>query len=310
MAKRLQILLVLLFLLAGFSQPASAQTPVSTYPDHLAVLELDLRPEFDQPSMLVIYHMVLDSNTKLPATLKLTLPASVREPSAVAWVDPADGNLYSLAYNVEVSGENTYLTFTTTSPEVQVEYYDPALTQDGEKRLYQFNWPGEFDIDNMAIHIQQPMGAENMKISPSLGSPKLGQNEVKYYYSQLGAVTKGTSFNLSMQYEKKDKALSIEQLKVESSAPLNDTTFGRTSMTELMPWIIGILVLLLLISLVVWIRLVKYNPNHQRKQNRHKSSVLKFNDGVDDEPTYCHQCGQRAEKGDLFCRLCGEKIRQ
>ncbi len=306
-------LLLLIFSLAVLLpfQSAVAQGTAPDQPNTLAVLEVDLRPEFDEPSVLVIYHIVISAETKLPETLTIRIPARAKQPNAAAWVDPADGNMYDLKYTTQPSGEWIEVTMISPGPEIQLEYYDPQLTKVGTQREYAYDWSGDFEIQNLSIHIEQPLGASNMSIKPNLGSPQKGENGVYYYYAKLGSVPQGTSFSIQMQYDKAEDTLSIEQLKVSASGPLNDQTLGRSTLKEFMPWLTAVLFVIIISGGIWWF--LSFN---QRKLNmvdsaekRHKRTFKAILDGEEDH-NYCHECGQRAESGDLFCRICGTRLRK
>ena len=73
--------LIVLIFLAVMLPPLStaAQEKIS-----LSQLEIDLWPEFDQPSMLVIYKATLPSGVSLPVDLTFRIPLAAGSPSAVA----------------------------------------------------------------------------------------------------------------------------------------------------------------------------------------------------------------------------------
>ncbi len=79
-------------------------------------------PEYDRPSVLVIYHLLLSPNVVLPVTIDLRLPSQA-EVYAVAIVDPANG-LLNTPYDRQVQGDWATISVSVTSPELQVEYYD------------------------------------------------------------------------------------------------------------------------------------------------------------------------------------------
>ena len=163
--KRLFALLwILLFLLTAFHQNVSAQENPP-----LAILEIDLRPEYDQPGVLVVYHMVLTPDSKLPAALTVRIPSNAGDPSLVAWVNPSDGSMNAIPYQITTGEKWNLVTFTTSALEVDFEYHDPSLTLEGIKRTYEFDWGGDYKVGNLSIYVQQPLGAKNMVILPGLG---------------------------------------------------------------------------------------------------------------------------------------------
>lgn len=287
---------------------APMQTDQDQFPP-LAILEIDMRPEFDQPGVLVVYHMVLTSDTRLPATMTVRIPRRAEQPSQVAWVDPVDASMTSVPYTTVLNGDWIEVTFTTSAYEVNFEYYDPDLSIDGQNvRNFQFNWAGDFAVSNLSLYIQQPVGATDMQILPGLGDAQVGENGIVYYYSRLGEVDQATVFSIRLSYKKTDTNLSIEQLQVKPAGDLNDATTGRTSLREMMPWLIGFIGLLLILGIVWWVWLMNYTSKNF-KQFKLTELFSSRREEPAENAVYCQKCGNRAGKGDQFCRVCGSKLR-
>lgn len=297
----------LLLAAAGGANPARAQDAPS-----LSALEVDLWPEYDRPSVLVIYRVTLSANASLPVDLTLRIPASAGEPHAVA-VRQADGGLFSVAYDRQVSGEWALISFTATMPEVQMEYYDPQLTRQDDARQYEYTWPGDYAVEAMAIQLQQPLGASELRTSPGLGSGVTGQDGLVYYTSQVGALAAGQSFKITVNYKKSGEALSAENLQVQPSAPVGSTTTGwRTQLMAFLPWGLGILGVLLIVGGGLWYWQSGRRREEQPKPRRRRSALAAPPEAAAPQASgdiYCHQCGKRAAPSDRFCRTCGTKLR-
>ena len=69
------LLILLLFALLTIPLPANAQGQVS-----LDTVTIQLWPEFDQPSMLVILNIQLAPSVSLPSELTFQLPKKVEKP--------------------------------------------------------------------------------------------------------------------------------------------------------------------------------------------------------------------------------------
>ncbi len=303
------LMIILVFGLLQFPEVVSAQTTLTSNP-RFASIEVDIRPEFDNPQVLVIYHIILKPDTKLPASITFRLPVRVGSPNAVAWVDPADGNLYNLTYQSRIDKDILYITFTTTGNEIQLEYYDPTLIKDGIQRDFTYEWSGDFDVDSFNAMIQLPLGATNTLITPNLGNPQKNDKGVEYYYDPLGSISTGNDFKINIKYDKSTDEISAVQIPVQPSAPINSATPGRTTMAEILPWMAGLL-LIVVAGLIGWLIWNTRNSGGKKagRGRRHSATVKIHRDDLD-EYVYCHQCGQRAENNDLFCRTCGTKLRR
>lgn len=306
MSKRLIALVLALVLLIPFT--VRAQTPLT-----LPSAEVDLWPEYDQPDMLVIYHFTLPSSVSLPYSMTVRIPASVGDPHAVAAAQP-DGGLFKLPYTMEVSGQWTSLKFSATTTEVQIEYYDQNLQKNGANRHFVYNWPGDYAVGSLFVQVQQPVDASDMQISPNLSTIQKGaKDNLTYYSAEEGAMEAGQSFTLTIDYKKSNDELSAPTVPVQSSAPLNSTPTSRLTLASLLPWILGMLGVLLIVGGGTWYWLSgrEKNTPYQRRVRR-KAAPVDANTATTNSDggfLYCHNCGKRASPGDRFCRTCGTALR-
>jgi hypothetical protein len=177
---------------------------------------VDLWPEFDKPTMLVIYQFTLSSQVKLPAEIQLRIPASAGVPNAVANCQP-DGSCFNAPYDQTRAGEWSELSFQATSTDLRVEYYDPALTKDGTKRHYEYTWPGDHAIDMFNIRVQQPTGSENMYLKPETFSVAPSSDGFTYHSLDVGQVRVGQTVDVVVEYDKATDELSKSNMPVQPS---------------------------------------------------------------------------------------------
>jgi hypothetical protein len=294
----------LLFTLGVKAMDGLAQSEVS-----FLSLKVDIWPEYDQPSALVIYHIVLPAELDLPAELKIRIPTAAGEPNAVA-VREADGTLLSVAYTRTVNGEWSEIAFVATMPQVQLEYYDPTLVKEGTKRSFNYQWPGDYAVEKLTIQVQQPVGANELKITPSMGNPTTGEDGLVYYSTEAGSLDVGQSFTLDLEYQKTSNTLTAEGLQVQPSVPVGGASSTQRVLMGVLPWLLGGLGLLLIIGAVVWwywqSGVVK---GTKKPQHRRRRLVITPEEILPEGNVYCHHCGKRALPGDRFCRTCGTKLR-
>jgi hypothetical protein len=299
------IALVMIFSLL-LSYQVHAQDPVT-----LSSMVIQIWPEYDKPSVLVIYRFTLSSSTAFPANLSIRIPTTAGEPNAVA-ERQLNGSLYSINYSRQVIGNWAIISFTTTESEVQLEYYDPGLIKNEDSRHFQYNWPGDYAIGQLTIQVQQPLGANDMRISPSLGSGELGSDGMIYYTQDLGSVPASQSLQITIDYKKPTNALSIENLPVEPSAPIPQNNANELNFSTLLPWILGILGAGLIIGGSIWFwQSGRQQPrlSTRRQRTRQDSYQTETIEQVNEDVVYCSQCGKRALPGDQFCRFCGSALR-
>lgn len=301
MRKNLAILLLALLLLAPLFS-ASAQAPI-----RFSSVEVNLWSEYDRAAVLVIYRITLAADTALPTNLTVRIPAAAGEPNAVA-AKQTDGQLFTVQYESETSGDWQILSFTATMPELQIEYYDPGLTKDGMQRSYSYTWPADHAVDAMLIEIQQPLDASNTSITPGPVSSTVGADGLTYFFKDIGAVPINQTFALNVTYEKATDALTVAAQPVQPTSPLPTTPEWQTSLLNVLPWIVGILGIGLISGGVFWYFRTGQQRQVQdtkRRTRRGRSSAETRAEGA----IYCHQCGNRAGPGDRFCRACGTKLR-
>ncbi len=282
----------------------NAQNPLT-----FSSMFIQIWPEYDKPSVLVIYQISLDSAATFPATISLRIPTDVGEPYAVA-EQQADGSLYNITSTRQVNGEWATITFTTTTPKVHLEYYDPALTKDASARHFEYNWPGDYAISQLTIQVQQPSGATDMRISPSLGVGIVGSDNLTYFTQDIGAISAGQTIQITIDYQKSTDTLSAEGL-VAPSAPVPQSSVADLNISAWLPRILGIIGVGLIIGAIVWFwRSGRQGPARQTRRRRSKigPNAPEADPASDEDAVYCSQCGKRASPGDQFCRSCGTPI--
>lgn len=304
MFKKPIVLLVIFLLLLPLGAYAQNE------PEMASVL-VDLWPEYDQPSMLVIYHLTISPQSNLPLEVQLRIPSDAGAPHAVAVRQP-DGSLISVPYTMKVEGDWTRIIFQATAPEVQIEFYDPNLVINGSERSYEYTWPGDYSVGSFAIEVQRPAGAEGLQVKPGMIGAKQGSDGLTYYNMNVGSLSKGQEFKITLTYSKESDVLSVSNLPVEPSAPLEGSTPVSASLASLLPWILGFLGLVLIIGGGIWYwqsGRQKSLPRKENRKRRRSASPTVTSDDSEASFIYCHQCGKRASSGDRFCRTCGTPLR-
>jgi hypothetical protein len=275
-------------------------------------VKVALWPEFDRPTMLVIYHITLSPQTTLPAAIRLRIPASAGAPNAVAARQP-DGSLINIPYKKSEAGEWSWIEFQATTPELQIEYYDPGLTKNGQARHYEYIWPGDYAVDAFTVEVQQPVGASEMIIKPLMVSTETGQDGMTYHRMDVGSLEEGRTFQITVDYNKSDDQLSSDNVPVEPSGPLDTAASGRMSMTTALPWLLGGLGLLLIAGGGLWYWHSGRGQAQPKKEVHPRRRATERSESSSERPEggaiYCHNCGKRASPGDRFCRACGTQLR-
>jgi hypothetical protein len=270
---------------------------------HLSLVSVDIWPEYDQPAVLMIYHITLAPDTVLPASLTVQIPSGVQI-NAVAVVDPVKG-LINAAYDDTVLGRWSALKITTNSLQVQIEYY-AALVKNVSTRHIVFEWAGDYPVDKLEVKFLRPLGAESVSISLAPVDTSPGQDGLTNYRMEAANLAADQPFKLTIDYQRQTDALSISSLPVQAVSTPGPDTPGHVSMTGVLPWVLaGIGILLIaagIVGFIVWQRGGQGSATGRRYTPHRKESENEF--------TYCHQCGKRAQAGDVFCRTCGTRLKR
>lgn len=328
--KLLIAFLVLFAPILGGVRPAqaAAQQPQTIT---LESVRVDVWPEYDQPSVLVIYNVTIASTVNLPATLTVRIPAAVGKPHAVAMQDVS--GLYVLNYTTNRAGDWLEVKFTTPSPDVRVEFYDTTLTKSGAHRTYTFHWPADYTVKNLSVKVQQPVNATNVTFRPDIGAGRADSDGLTYYTLTPGKVDAGTAFDLTMGYDKADDTLTNPQQfqAAQPSQPVDGNTPGRVKLFQgatvtTLQLVMIILGLALILGGGAWYGFTSggftrfqrgfntaragNSATNGRKRHTHPSVAGQAADSaVTGEAAFCQQCGKKAGPGDVFCRSCGTRLR-
>jgi hypothetical protein len=280
--------------------PVQAQSQVS-----LSSVRVDVWPEYDQPAVLVIYHISMSASTTLPITINLRIPSQAQT-YAVAVSDPVKG-LLNAPYDRTVEGTWATLAITANAKDVQVEYYD-TLVKTGTARHIVYEWAGDYAVDSFAVDIQQPSGATSMVTNPVLPPSPIGQDGFVYYESTPQPMTTGQTFTLTADYQKTTDTLSTTGLPVQPTQPLNASTPGRVTMNAVLPWVLaGLGGALIVVGIVGGYYMWKNGTRRSSAARKRHAQPQQENETNE---VYCHQCGKRAQPGDVFCRTCGMRLQK
>lgn len=275
----------------------------------LSNLEVDLWPEYDRTSVLVIYHITLDASVTLPTEFAVRIPLSA-EVNAVASKD-IDGQLLNVNYTRDTNGDWQTVRIPVALTEVQLEYYDNNMKYDGAKRSFLYQWPGDFQVTRAQVIVQQPVEASEMSITPGPVTTQTSSVDgLTYFFKEVGGLKAGQGFELEIGYQKASDRLTAESMQVSSSEPLPSEASGMSGSALYLAIGLGILGFLLIGGGIFWYWRFSQQeaaPRHRSRGRvgaRESASVSETGPGV-----YCQQCGRRAASGDRFCRSCGTRLR-
>jgi len=309
--KRFWLLLFFVIILLPNTR-ALAQNPID-----FDLIQVDIQPEYDRPDVLVTYKINLASDVSLPAELKLHIPVESASPSSLVRRD-MDGLLYPLPYTVNPAGQWLEISFTTSSSQVQLEYYDPNLVRNGRQRHFDYTWPGDYFVRQMKLRVQQPANASGMSISllPANSSPggqstqapaqagsARSEEDGFLYYAILLKNIYGSPLHIGIDYEKSDSALSSDLQPVRLQEPVQAESSLSLALKTI-PWVPliggGAFVLIAIFVLLEGGRQLPLVSGRNDDEDKGNQKVV-----------YCQNCGKRADpQKETVCSSCGQKLPQ
>jgi hypothetical protein len=308
--KKLVLLILVIFLSLMVVTPARADTL------HISQMEISIWPEYDRPETLVIYRISFSSITDFPTRVSIRIPSSAGTPYLVAMKD-LDGLLYDLEYTLVSDGSWNRIEFITSSPDLQIEFYDPVNELSDARHEYSYRWVSDYPIDALTLEVQKPKFATTMSTEPDLGKGVVNPDDgLTYYTAEIGEVSQGVILNLKISYLKTNSELSASLMSVHAVNPIQNQNAPMYIGKEIWQSVIEnqtltntFILLLAAIILFIIVGLLSSRFNKLKIPLRKaKSEETDPAELAEKSQVYCHQCGKRARPGDLFCRVCGSKL--
>lgn len=283
----------------GAVLPAAAQSEAP----QLATWDVQLWPEYDDPSVLVIVTGAVAEETALPQTVRIPLPAGARL-HAVAYPG-ATGNLLTLPWTTEDGVGGQTVVFELNQPRFVVEYYADVLSPP-PSRSFALDLATPYAAQQASLALRQPSRASRLQVTPAMtagGADDLGNPT---YMLELGALQAGQRVPVQVSYSKADDRPSVAGPAAADDPP------------GWLPWAIGAALGLAVGAVAVYflLRRGKSNGSRQaRRRNARKQGAPALRPPAPSPASgaagdkFCVQCGQRFEANDRFCRHCGASRR-
>lgn len=280
----------------SYGRPLAAQQPVSS----LEWLAVDLWPDYDRASVLVLMTGGLSDDTQFPADVTLPLPQEA-DLNAVARISDENEMIDDIAFE---RGADT-VTLTTPDRRFRIEYYMPYDAQ-GLQRTFTFNWPGGLAVSQFDVSVQQPSAAMSINVEPAAESVVSGNDGLQYHNLPVRQLAANEGLQVEVNY-----TMSADQLTAaaQTSDPAGaagpvDTSFGSFLSGVNWPPVLAGLGIALLLLAVGWQVFAARVATRQKPRKPRPLRAVPQSD-----VRYCHQCGARAQEGDRFCRECGTELK-
>jgi hypothetical protein len=292
--KRTLLILFIFFMLTPLP-PGFSQSPAAV----IDALDIELWPDYDKPSVLVLLTGTLPGDTRLPASVTLPLPEAAQL-NAVARIDSTDGNMKDDIFsNTDPSGN---LTFVTPDLRFRVEYYLPYTVNDN-RRSFDYTWSAAISVNNLQLRVQRPASASALNIEPAATNVARSGDGFDYHSFSSRPVPAGQPFSLQVAYTMTTPQLSAANLLPPNTSSQPPASSVRTDAGAGTGWAMIAIIAggLLIFGALIWQVASRRPADTTRKSS--DSGVKKQS-----RAGFCRNCGEPVGKGDRFCGGCGTKL--
>jgi hypothetical protein len=307
--KRLFLALLFFFFFSWTTTAAHAQDESPL----LEWLTVDLWPDFDRPSVLVLLTASINQDTTLPVTVRIPRPEEATL-NAVARITDDNEMIDDLTYS---EGEDA-LVVEATERRIRIEYYVP-YEADGLERQFTFNWVAESTgVGELDVSVQEPAAATSLATDPAAAPAVTGNDGLRYYNLPTESVPAGEPYAVTVSYTMGSAQLTTAMASTAAPAagdvdsPAAAETGGLSALNW--PVILGAVGGILLLLALGWqlfggrlssrsVGRTPRKPAPQRTPGRAATPT-----GGATAP-YCHECGEPSRPGDRFCRNCGTQLK-
>ncbi len=293
--KRGSFFLLILFMLMS-TATGLAQNPVTV----LDSLVIDIWPDYDKASVLVMLTGTLPGDTRFPASVTLPLPETAQI-NAVARIDSSDDTMKDDIFSS--TNPPGKLTFITPDLRFRVEYYLPYLV-DNDRRSFDYTWLADIAVNQFQLKVQQPIASSSLKTEPAAGNVLKAGDGFDYHIFSPRTVPSGQPFSLHVDYNMTTSQLSVERLPPSNTGtqapglPAASTAGTGINLLSVVAIVTGSLIIVVVLVLQIAARRSSSNIREPFSAELEKRSQAKF----------CHNCGIPVIETDKYCSGCGTAI--
>jgi uncharacterized integral membrane protein len=288
--KRNSIFILVLFILIPINTSFAQNTVKS-----LDTLFINIWPDYDRASVLLLMTGSLPANTELPATVTLPFPETAQF-NAIARIDSRDGNMKDDILSSPAPGE---ISFILPDLRFRLEYYLPYAVNN-LRRSFDFAWLADITIDNLQLQIQQPISARSLTTEPASVNVVTRADGFVYHTFPTRAVQAGEPFLLQVNYTMTAAKLSAENRSPQLSDEQTTESSTESAVGSDINWAIVIGGLIVFAALA-W-QVASYRSSvRARKPPKERVEIQS-------KTKFCRDCGKPVDENDKFCGGCGREL--
>lgn len=285
-----------LIILLTLNLPVTGHTQgKATAIDSLAV---DLWPDYDRTSVLVLLTGALPADTTLPSTVTLPMPKTAKL-NAVARIDRSDGQMKDDIFFIPVPEG---VSFNTPDLRFRVEYYLPYAVKK-DQRTFNFSWLADITVNKLKLKVQRPLFASQLATEPASINVIRGEDGFTYYVFPEQAISAGQSFSVQVNYSMPTDQLSVEGLtppgtRTQEPGLPSTVKTGADFNWKIIAVVTGGIIMLMVFVWKIATRRARSNGSAAQKTVAKRKSDSKF----------CSNCDNPVDLDDRFCSKCGAAL--
>lgn len=199
MMKSIPLVVILLVAMTPITN-AVAETDATA----IDTLTVDLWPDYDKASVLVLLTGTLPADTPLPVRVTLPFPETAHL-NAVARIDARDGQMKDDILSSPGPGE---LSFITPDLSFRLEYYQPYTVKDKE-RSFDFTWRADVSVARFRVKVQRPSAAVTFRTVPSTTDILRDEYGLIYHLFPVRSLPAGHTLTVHVDYTVNQPRLSL-----------------------------------------------------------------------------------------------------
>jgi hypothetical protein len=275
--------------------PGFAQNPVPV----IDVLDIEIWPDYDKASVLVLLTGTLPGDTRLPASVSLPLPEAAQL-NAVARIDRKDGNMKDDIFSS--TDPPGMLTFITPDLRFRVEYYLP-YTVNINQRSFEYTWLAAISVNNFQLRVQRPTAASTLNTEPATANIARSGDGFDYHTFPARAVPAGQPFSLQVDYKMTTTQLSATSLPPSNTSMQTPALPATPSTGTGINWALAAVITggLIIIAALIW-------QFAFRRPSANISGPVDARVEKQSRANFCRNCGEPIDEDDRFCSGCGSEL--
>ncbi len=204
-SSHLGLITVLITVLLSFTQSLASEAKQ----DNLSIgrMRVMIWPEYDDPSVLVVYDGRFDDDSKFPTVTDFLIPkgAIIND---ICSLSPG-GQHFCQLYNVSSGDDYDTIHLSLPFSNFYVSFHHDLIDVDTAHRKLEYIIKANHPISSMEVDIQQPLDSSEFAISPS-GGKVSSEKDFNHFQYALENIAKGDDRIFNIDYVRQSKQPSVD----------------------------------------------------------------------------------------------------